>query len=115
MAEAPEVVEAVSVQPDLSPADHAWRRLCARGEVRIHRNSDGRRPLVLWWPRGQFGNPFCGRSFGGDTLEEALVLAEEATRPPELSVEEVAIRRGLERRMEARKLAEVTADGEFSP
>lgn len=99
--------------PDLTPADRAWKRLNARGDARIYQGTDGR-PVVLWWPRGQVGNPFCQRNFAGDTLEAALVTAEEATRPPELSVDEVAFRRGLERRLENRKLAEVTADGEFS-
>jgi hypothetical protein len=99
-------------------ADDAWKRLNARGDARIYqgRDADGRcRPVVLWWPRGQLGNPFCQRNFPGATLEEALVLAESATRPPELSVDEVAMRRGIERRMDNRRLAEVSADGKFSP
>jgi len=102
----------MSAQP--APADRAWKRLNARGDARIYQGTEGR-PVVLWWPRGQTGNPFCQRNFAGDTLEAALIAAEEATRPPELSVDEVAFRRELERRRENRKLAEVTADGEFSP
>lgn len=75
------------MQRDLSPADRAWKRLNARGEARIYRGSQG--PLVVvWWPRGQTGNPFCQRNFPGDTLEAALVRAEEETRPPSRSVDE---------------------------
>lgn len=97
----------------MTPADRAWRRLNARGVARIHQGGDG--PLVLWWPRGQFGNPFCGRSFGGETLEEVLVRAEEKTRPPSMSIEDLAWRRQCERGREARKLAEVVPDGSFRP
>lgn len=97
-----------------SAADRAWKRLNARGDARIYQGSEGR-PVVLWWPRGQVGNPFCQRNFAGDTLEAALVAAEEATRPPELSIEEVAWRREMERETANRRLAEVAADGEFSP
>jgi hypothetical protein len=100
--------------PDLSPADRAWKRLNARGEARIYQGN-GNRPVVLWWPRGQTGNPFCQRNFAGDTIEAALVAAEEATRPPELSVDEVAMRRGIERRMANRRLAAVVPDTEFAP
>jgi hypothetical protein len=80
---------------EVSPADRAWRRLNARGDARIHQGADGR-PLVLWWPRGQFGNPFVQHSFTGATLEEALVLAEERTRPPTMTIEDLAWRRQME-------------------
>lgn len=97
-----------------TPADRAWKRLNARGDARIYQGTEGR-PVVLWWPRGQLGNPFCQRNFAGDTLEAALVAAEEATRPPELSVEDLAWRREMERETASRRLAEVAADPEFSP
>jgi hypothetical protein len=74
-------------QPDLSPADRAWKRLNARGDARIYQGNGGR-PVVLFWPRGQTGNPFCQRNFAAATLEEALVRAEEETRPPSRSVDE---------------------------
>jgi hypothetical protein len=71
--------------------------------------------VVLWWPRGQTGNPFCQRNFAGGTLEEALVRAEEATRPPSHSIEMLAYYRQREREKAAQKLARVTADAEFAP
>ena len=104
--------------PDLSPADRAWKRLNARGDARIYQghDADGRAcPVVLWWPRGQTGNPFCQRNFPGPTLEEALVRAEEATRPPWQSIDMLAHYRQMERDKANRKLAEVTPDVEFSP
>lgn len=97
----------------LSPADRAWRRLNARGDVRIHQGADGC-PLVLWWPRGQFGNPFTQHGVSGGTLEEALVLAEERTRPPRMTIEDLAWRRQQERDAPKRSLAPVVPDGEFS-
>ncbi len=102
------------MQLDLSPADRAWKRLNARGEARIYQGN-GDRPVVLWWPRGQTGNPFCQRNFAGDTIEEALVRAEEETRPPWMSIESLATYRQMERAKANRKLAEVTADREFAP
>jgi hypothetical protein len=101
-----------------TPSDRAWKRLNARGEARIYQGHDaeGRTcPVVLWWPKGQMGNPFCQRNFTGPTLEEALVRAEEATRPPWRSIEDLAWCRQMERDKANRKLARVTADGEFSP
>jgi hypothetical protein len=96
----------------VTPADHAWRRLNARGAARIHRGDDG--PLVLWWPRGQFGNPFVQRVIGGETLEDALVCAEENTRPPSMTIEDLAWRRQCERQRAARELAEVVPDDGFA-
>ena len=101
-------------QPDLSPADRAWKRLNARGDARIYQGHGGR-PVVLWWPRGHQGNPFCQRNFAADTLEEALVRAEEETRPPWMSIETAAYYRQSEREKAARKFAVVTADAEFAP
>jgi hypothetical protein len=100
--------------PEPSPADRAWKRLNARGDARIYQGSGGR-PVVLWWPRGQTGNPFCQRNFPGDTLEAALVWAEEATRPPCRSIETLAVYREMERDKANRKPAEVTADQGFAP
>ena len=100
--------------PDLSPADRAWKRLNARGDARIYQGNGGR-PVVLWWPRGQQGNPFCQRNFAADTLEEALVRAEEETRPPWMSIETAAYYRQREREKANRKLVTVTADAEFAP
>ena len=100
--------------PDLSPADRAWKRLNARGDARIYQGNGGR-PVVLWWPRGQQGNPFCQRNFAAGTLEEALVRAEEQTRPPWMSIETAAYYRQSEREKAARKFAVVTADAEFAP
>ena len=102
------------MQPDPSPADRAWKRLNARGDARIYQGS-GDHPVVLWWPRGQQGNPFCQRNFAGDTLEAALVAAEEATRPPWMSIDTLASWRQMERSRANQKLAEVTADAEFAP
>lgn len=104
--------------PDLSPADRAWKRLNARGDIRIYQghDADGRQcPVVLWWPRGQQGNPFCQRNFIAATLGEALVRAEEATRPPSQSIETLAYYRQCEREKAARKLVTVTSDAEFAP
>jgi hypothetical protein len=101
------------MQLDLSPADRAWKRLNARGEARIYRGTD-HLAVVAWWPRGQTGNPFCQRNFAADTLEEALVRAEEETRPPWMSIETLAYYRQREREKAARKLVTVIADGEFS-
>jgi hypothetical protein len=101
-----------------SPADLAWKRLNARGDARIYQghDADGRAcPVVLWWPRGQTGNPFCQRNFAGGTLEAALIAAEEATRPPWRSIESLASWREMERSRANRKLARVTADAEFAP
>jgi hypothetical protein len=66
----------------MSPADQAFQRLACRGtvEIRVH-SGYGWRPIVLTWPAGQHGNPFVQANFTGDTLEEALVKAEEKTRP----------------------------------
>ena len=103
---------------DLSPADRAWKRLNARGDIRIYQghDADGRScPVVLYWPRGQQGNPFCQRNFAAGTLEEALVRAEEETRPPWMSIETAAYYRQSEREKAARKFAVVTADAEFAP
>ena len=102
------------MQHDLSPADRAWKRLNARGDARIYQGNGGR-PVVLWWPRGQQGNPFCQRNFATGTLEEALVRAEEETRPPWMSIETAAYYRQSEREKAARKFAVVTADAEFAP
>ena len=101
-------------QPDLSPADRAWKRLNARGDARIYQGNGGR-PVVLWWPRGQQGNPFCQRNFAAGTLEEALVRAEEQTRPPWMSIETLAYYRQREREKANRRLVTVTADSEFAP
>ena len=98
---------------DLSSADRAWKRLNARGHARIYQGNGGR-PVVLFWPRGQTGNPFCQRNFSAATLEEALVRAEEETRPPWMSIETLAYYRQREREKAARKLVTVIADGEFS-
>lgn len=54
-------------------------RLRARGSVRIDADSDGY--AVAWWPKGQAGNPFCGRGDRGPVLEELVAHIEEATRP----------------------------------
>ena len=102
------------MQPDLSPADRAWKRLNARGEARIYQGN-GDRPMVLFWPRGQTGNPFCQRNFAAGTLEEALVRAEEETRPPWMSIETAAYYRQWEREKANRKLVTVTSDAEFAP
>ena len=99
---------------DLSAAAAPWKRLNARGDARIYQGNGGR-PVVLWWPRGQQGNPFCQRNFAGDTLEEALVRAEGETRPPSQSIEMLAYYRQREREKAAQKLARVTADAEFAP
>ena len=101
-------------QPDLSPADRAWKRLNARGDARIYQGNGGR-PVVLWWPRGQQGSPFCQRNFAAGTLEEALVRAEEETRPPWMSIETAAYYRQREREKANRKLVTVTSDAEFAP
>ena len=101
-------------QPDLSPADRAWKRLNARGDARIYQGNGGR-PVVLWWPRGQQGNPLCQRNFAADTLEAALVRAEEETRPSWASIETLASRRQMERSWANRRLVTVTADAEFAP
>lgn len=55
-------------------------RLRARGSVLIEADSDGYR--VSWWPKGQKGNPFCGRGDHGPTLEPIIAALEELTRPP---------------------------------
>ena len=99
---------------DLSAAAAPWKRLNARGDARIYQGNGGR-PVVLWWPRGQQGNPFCQRNFAGDTLEEALVRAEEETRPPWMSIDTLASWRDMERSRANQKLARVTADAEFAP
>lgn len=102
------------MQPEPSPADRAWKRLNARGHARIYQGSGGR-PVVLWWPRGQQGNPFCQRNFAAGTIEAALVRAEEETRPPWYSIDDLASWRDMERSRANQKLAKVTADAEFAP
>ncbi len=54
-------------------------RLRARGEVVVHADSGGY--SVSWWPKGQRGNPFCGRSGSGPVLDSIVAEIEEATRP----------------------------------
>lgn len=54
-------------------------RLRARGSVLIDADRDGYH--VSWWPKGQKGNPLCGRGDSGPTLEPIIEALEEATRP----------------------------------
>jgi len=54
-------------------------RLRARGEVRIDADAFGYH--VSWWPKGQKGNPFCGRGLSGTVLEPLIEELVEATRP----------------------------------
>lgn len=97
-------------------SDRAWRRLCARGTVRIvagnlptrtweERHEDGRiwthseptsvvpEVKVVFWTRGQEGNPFVCKVTQGRTLAAALSAMEEATRPPRRGVEECLYQR----------------------
>lgn len=55
-------------------------RLRARGTVIIDADDGGYH--VSWWPKGQKGNPFCGRGQSGPVLEPLIVALEESTRPP---------------------------------
>jgi hypothetical protein len=107
--------------PDL---DKDFRRLAARGDFRIQpaveyekagtEIRDGQtweasipRPCValVFWPRGQYGNPFCRRGFAAATLAEVLTKAVDATRPPSWSLETLVSRLLYE---QARKRREAT-------
>jgi hypothetical protein len=72
-------------EPAPDPVDVAWRRLNARGHAEVHGGRDW--PVVLWWPRGQRGNPFCQRTFPAPVLGAALIQAERETRPPTETIE----------------------------
>lgn len=61
-------------------------RLRARGSVVIAADADGYR--LSWWPKGQKGNPLCGRGESGPTLEPLIAALEEATRPPSRDFED---------------------------
>ncbi|MEA2702122.1 MAG: hypothetical protein QOD63_67 [Actinomycetota bacterium] len=55
-------------------------RLRARGDVLISADDEGYD--ITWWPKGQRGNPFCGRGARGPVLDELVMHLEQATRPP---------------------------------
>lgn len=54
-------------------------RLRARGTVVIEADNDGY--SVSWWPKGQKGNPFCGRGGRGPALDPIVAALEAETRP----------------------------------
>ncbi len=74
-------------------------RLRARGTVRIEADAGGYH--VSWWPKGQRGNPFCGRGESGPALDPIVADLEEATRPPSRDWDGARFARERQARLEA--------------